>query len=470
MSSIGLLRMIAQMAVIPILARHVDPHDYGIMAIAMPFVLFAMIFSDAGISSSLIRTDKKNDSEWSTSFWFVVLVGSLLSLLITLLGFGLSIFMSQDILFPVIACLSLSVLLQSFATVSGAALQQENKYTTISCIEIMAVMISLVSTLYAAINGWGVWSLVIQQVIYFTIKLVLTNILSPFRPQLIFKIKEIADHLKFGRDMLGSNFINFCRLSLTNTLMGRVLGTSPLGIFSMASLFSDLPYRIISGPLQTVLYPRMARLKDHKISIRSLYLFVSKILSILIVPSFGMIAIAHEPVFTIILSEKWQQAGHIFLLLAPATILQSVTALRGTIMMALGQTQLILRQTFQFAAISLILFIIFIWFGIEWTAIAVTLTTLITLPYFLYQTFSLIDLGFKDYIRSIITPVILTLIMVAIYIYIDHLDISQWEKFASAVGLGCTALFLSIALQFKRLQTEIENLRQILNTPLTDPS
>jgi len=124
MSSVGILRMVAQMAVIPVLARYVSPHDYGIMAIAMPFVIFAMLFSDAGISASLIRSHDKQKSEWSTGFWFVVLMGAALSLVITLAGYVLSVFMEQDILFPVIAFLSLSILLRSFVTVPGAALQQ----------------------------------------------------------------------------------------------------------------------------------------------------------------------------------------------------------------------------------------------------------------------------------------------------------------------------------------------------------
>ena len=466
MSAVGILRMIAQMAVIPVLARYITPHDYGIMAIAMPFVLFAMMFSDAGISSSLIRTDSKQTSEWSTGFWFIVLMGLFLSLVITISGYGLSVFMSQDILFPVISCLSLSIVLQSFATVPGAALQQHHLYPTIAYIEITSIFISLISTLLAAIIGWGVWSLVVQQVVHYTVKLILTSIFSPFCPRLIFKTKEIIDHLKFGRDMLGSNFIYFLRQSIINTLMGRVLGASPVGIFSMATLFSDLPNRVVSGPLQVVLYPRMTRLKEETDSIRALYLFVSKILSIVVIPAYGMIAIAHEPVFTIVLSEKWQQAGHIFLLLAPAGILQSVTALRSTILMSLGKTQLMLRQTAESTLLTLILFVILIWFGIEWATIAVSISTLIAIPRFLHQIFPFINLTMKDYIKAVMTPAILTTLAILTYMDITLLDLSNLEKFICAFVLGGIAFLASILLQFKGLKNEIQNLSHILNKTL----
>ena len=465
MSSVGILRMIVQMGVIPVLARYISPHDYGIIAIAMPFVLFAMAFSDAGISSSLLRSHQKNASEWSTSFWFVVFMGTGLALGITLAGYILSVFMSQPILFPIIAFLSLSILLQSFATIPGADLQQQHKYPTLAYIEITAIILSLASTVTAAIMGFGVWALAIQQVMHFAVKLILTFICCSFRPHFIFKIKEISDHLKFGRDMLGSNFIHFVRQSVTTTVMGRVLGTSPVGIYSMASLFSDLPNRIVSGPLQMVLYPRMTKLKDDTAHIKHLYIFISRVLSILVVPAMGMIAVAHEPVFTIVLSEKWQQAGHIFLLLAPAGILQSVTALRSTVLMALNKTDLLLRQAFEMTLCLVIPFLIFVWFGLEWATIAISVSWVIFIFRSLSQIFPLIDLSFKDYLKAIGLPAAFTAIAALIYLAVEYVDIAQWEKFAVAVLLGGMAFGLSVLSQFRVIKNEIKDLRGILNPP-----
>jgi PST family polysaccharide transporter len=246
-------------------------------------------------------------------------------------------------------------------------------------------------------------------------------------------------------------------------MMGRVLGTAPVGIFSMANLFCDLPNRIISGPLQMVLYPRMAKLRDYPSSIKALYVFVSRILSILIVPSIGMIAVAHEPVFTIILSADWQQAGHIFMLLAPAGILQSITALRSTILMALSKTDLLLRQTIEMTVILLLPFLIFVWFGLEWATISISISTVICIPRFLSQVFPFIGLSFKEYITAIAPPIVVTFCAGMIYLIIEQFDIVQWEKFAAAILLGGFALVLSILWQFKEIKSEFYNLRNILS-------
>jgi O-antigen/teichoic acid export membrane protein len=74
MSSVNVLRILAQFIAIPILSRLLSPTDYGLVGIAMPFVLFAMMIADAGVGMSLVRTPAKDREEWSTCFWLSVLL------------------------------------------------------------------------------------------------------------------------------------------------------------------------------------------------------------------------------------------------------------------------------------------------------------------------------------------------------------------------------------------------------------
>ena len=81
MSSVNVLRILAQFIAVPILSRLLSPADYGIVAIAMPFILFAMMLADAGIGMSLVRTPPTEREEWSTCFWLTVLFGSILAMI-----------------------------------------------------------------------------------------------------------------------------------------------------------------------------------------------------------------------------------------------------------------------------------------------------------------------------------------------------------------------------------------------------
>ena len=76
MSSVNLLRLLAQFLVVPALARFLSPTDYGMVGLAMPFTIFAMIIADAGVGLSLVRTPGSERRVWSTCFWLSAILGS----------------------------------------------------------------------------------------------------------------------------------------------------------------------------------------------------------------------------------------------------------------------------------------------------------------------------------------------------------------------------------------------------------
>ena len=460
MSSVTILRMCAQFFILPLLARYIAPPEYGLIAIAMPFVLFAMMFSDAGLSASLIRTTGKDMKEWSTSFWFIIALGILLSLIVIVVGFIVSVLLSEPVLFSLISFLSLIIVMQSIATVPGASIQYRNKFNIIAGIEIISMTFSLVATCVAAINGWGAWSLVAQQLVHYSVKLILTLFYGRFKPHFVFDISKIKEHLIFGRDLLGSNFIYFIRESVRNMLLGNFLGTHLVGIYSMSALFSDLPKRVVAGPLQMVLYPRMSEHKDDADVLKSVFLFSSQVIAIFVVPVIGMIAVAHEPVFRILLSEQWVHSGEIFMLIAPMAVVTCVTALRGTVVMALGRTDIIVRQAFEIAVFSILALCVAVSYGLEVVAMTLTAVNLIYTPYALSKVFPLIGLNLKKYVCVIYMPLATTSCSIFSYLYlIDLYQFTDVYKFILAIGLGVLALVLGAGLQVKSLRSGIDYLK-----------
>ena len=153
MSSVTLLRMLVQTLIIPVLARILSPSDYGIVAMAMPFIFFAMMFADAGMGVSLVRTSDTEHSIWSTSFWLTVLIGLGLTLAVVIVGFIAASFFAEPRLGPVVAALAIVIFLQAIATIPGAALQQKHRFHTIASIEIAAMIISTAAALVTALQG-----------------------------------------------------------------------------------------------------------------------------------------------------------------------------------------------------------------------------------------------------------------------------------------------------------------------------
>lgn len=405
-----------------------------------------MMFADAGIGMSLVRTDMKERHEWSTCFWLSLMLGAVLSAIMLCTAPLAALLLKEPRLQPIVMALVSVVFIQSVGSVPGAALQQQHKFTLIAFVEIIATVLSLAITVGVASHGGGAWALVFQQLAFYGVRVILTFWCSDFRPQFSFDLHRVTEHLLFGRDVLTMNVIGFFTRSIDKLVIGRVLGAASLGVYSMAFQFALLPNTLVSGPLQFVIYAKLAKVKDNTEVIRTTFLALTRILTTLIFTPMCMIAAAYHPVFTLLLTTKWAAAGKLFMLVAPACAMQSVNALCATIMLVLGHTATRLKTVVEFGVLSLIMLSISVWFGIEWAAIGFVCIVAIYTPRLLMLTLPLIDCPAGAYVHSIFTPIIVTLGSVGVFLGVrEALDPGDWAQLALAalitlVGVAVSAL------------------------------
>ena len=198
--------------------------------------------------------------------------------------------------------------LQTCTVVPGAALQKQGRFGAIAATE-RAVIASLGTAVACSIAGLGVWSLVGQQIVFYAVRLALTLTLSPCRPRLVFALGDAWEHVIFGRNLLGVSLISSASRSLENLVIGRFYGPAPVGVYSMAFQFARLPFMLVTGPLQFSLYPHVAALRDDKAKLVALLLLITRVLAMVVVPAVGLVAVASDPIFHLLLSKKWGQAA-----------------------------------------------------------------------------------------------------------------------------------------------------------------
>ena len=195
MSSTNVLRLLAQFFAVPILARLLSPSDYGVVAIAMPFVLFAMMFADAGIGMSLVRTPSSERVEWSTCFWLSLMLGASLALLMIGVAPVAAYVFGVPQLTSIVMTLGLIVFAQSISTIPGAMLQQSQRYQVIAIAELAAIAAGIGTAVIVAMKGGGAWALVGQQLAYHAVRVSLTCSMSNFRPMLVFDLHSVRNTL-----------------------------------------------------------------------------------------------------------------------------------------------------------------------------------------------------------------------------------------------------------------------------------
>ena len=170
----------------------------------------------------------------------------------------------------------------------------------------------------------------------------------------------------------------------------------------------------------------------------ALFLLLTRVLAIVLLPAVGMVAVAREPTFNLLLSPKWGQAAHIFALIAPATALQPVTAIVGTFLMALGRTDVQMRLAAQFAAVWIVGLMISVWYGIAAVATTYSICALLFSAWSLRMCLPLVNCSFSVYARILLLPTALTALSILLYSIIR----------APGVAHECANVCLAAVLSF----------------------
>ena len=453
-------RLAVQVITIPVLARYLSPEEYGVVAMALPFVFFLMMFADAGLGDSLARTVVKNKTLWISSFWVSVALSIVLSVFMLMIAPLAAYMFNEPRLTPIVATLAIAVFCMSLAAIPGASLRQEGRFEAIAGISTASLVAGTIAAIIIAVKGGGAWALVGQQLAIYGTRLVLNFWFSSFRPQFMFSFNGLKEHLYFGRNLVGIGMIAFLSDTIGTFAIASVLGTTAIGIYALALSLAHLPMKLLGGSLGFVSYTHMSHIKDNKTLLRRLFLFLTQLQSIFIFPAMGMIAVAHDPLFRLFLSDKWAEAGTIFMLLAPGTSLQSVNSLCTVITLSSGRSDLTFRIIFEAFLLWCISLLTFVWFGLEWAAFAFSLATISYLPRLLHLVLPLIDCPTSAFVKIIARPLAITAVFIGFYLVLKSWPAANdLALFSLAFGLGVVALASIIVPQYKQLRSEQEFLK-----------
>lgn len=456
MSLVNVLRLFAQFFALPLLARRLSPSDYGVVGMALPFLAFTMMIADTGMGMSLLGSSGSNRRVWSTCFWLSVLLGMGLAAVLGSLAPLASLVFHEPRLGPIIMALALVVIAETATTIQMTMLQQKHRFHVVALIEIVSILSGIGMAVAIALHGGGAWALVGQQLTYFVLRLIVTTVASPFRPLLVLDLRAAREHLAFGRDFLGVNFIAFFSRSMDNLVIGRAIGAAAVGVYAMTFQFIRLPLMLVTGPLQYVLFAQLSAIKNDKAAVRRLFLILTRGLAVLGFPLIGMVAAAHRPIFELLLSQKWAASGELFVILAPVSALQQLTALSGTIVLGLGRTDIQLRTASEFGVIWLTTLMISVWHGLEWTAVAYSCAVILYTPRSLMLALRLIECPVRLYVRALLVPALATFACIAAFREGERLlSWGAWTQLAAAAALVVLGVATGALGQYRAFHAEL---------------
>ncbi len=440
---------VVQILKIAILARFLSAEDFGLMALASVVIGFMQVFADGGLSNAIIYKQEINHKQLSSLYWFNILIGFLLFLIILLITPVFSNFYNEKELNIIIPLVGLSILLQSFSFQYKALFEKDLLFNTIAKIEILSKVVSLLVAVFLAYKGFGVYALVYSLIVMVLIETVFLVIkgLSLHKPSLIFSLKEISYFIKFGLFQLGERITNYFSSQLDVLLIGKLLGTEAVGIYNVVKQLVMRPAYLINPIVTRITFPVMSKLQDDIQKLKEIYLKTIRYVSSVNFPIYtGMIVLAPW-IVPVLLGEEWTKAVTVFQLLSVYYMFRAVGNPVGSLILARG------RPDIEFYWNILMLFYIPIWiiagsfFGLEGVALGLAVShILLVFIDWLFLVKKMCYASFLEYHKEVILPLFISVIT-GMLMYVFFILISHPINIILSITVGViTYIFLNLIL------------------------
>lgn len=307
-----------QVTGIAVLARLLDPSDYGLLAIVLAITGVGEVLRDFGLSSAAIQAKNVLPGQRTNLFWINLGIGLLLSLLFFAASWPIAAAYGDDRLRAITAALSVTFLLNGAATQFRADLTRRLRFTTLTVNDVLAQLGGLLLTIAAALEGAGYWALVVQQVSSATISLVLAVVATRWKPGLPRRGVPMREFLRFGSNLAAVQLLGYASKNVDSVVLGATVGASALGLYNRAFQLMMLPLVQINAPSTRVALPVLSKLQDDRerfaaflrVGQTTLLNVTSAALALLTAQAAAIVAIALGP--------KWEASVPLFQILSVA--------------------------------------------------------------------------------------------------------------------------------------------------------
>ena len=393
-----------------ILARLLSPSDYGVVGMVGIFFAIAQTFIDSGFGSALIRKNDCTDTDYSTAFYFNVLVGLVCCILLSFVSPFIANFFNTPILKDLVKVMSLNMFISSFAIVHTARLTHSVDFKSQAVVNLISAIISGACGVLMAYRGLGVWSLVCQHLISTILRVVLLVFVTRWIPKLDFSKESFKYLFGFGGKILTSSLLHTIYANLTTLLIGKFYTAKDLGFYTRGQSIAAFPSSNITGIIQSVTYPVLSKIQDNDEHLIESYRKLISMTSMVIFWGMLLLAALAEPLISVVLTDKWQDAVVFLQVFCFGYMFDHLCSLNLNILYVKGYSNLVLRLEIIKKTISISMIVAAIPMGPLAICIASAIYTQIAVIINTYYTGKLFGLGYfkqvKDFVKYLICSLI----------------------------------------------------------------
>ena len=431
-----------------VLARLLGPDVFGTVALIIALNTILQVFVDSGFGNALIQKKDADDLDFSTVFFFNIVVCTFLYLLLFLFAPCLANLYKTPELTPIIRVMGLMVVVSGVKNVQQAYVSRHMLFKRFFFATLGGTIGAAIVGITLAYMGFGIWAYVAQHLLNLTIDTIILWITVKWRPKRQFSFKRLGSLFSFGWKLLVSSLLNTIYNEIRIFIIGWKYSSGDLGFYNKGKQFPNLIVTNINASIDSVLLPTLSASQDDKARVRSMTRRAIKASTYLMMPLMMGLAVCAEPLIRLLLTDAWLPCVFFMRIFCFTLAFHPIHTANLKAIVAMGRSDLNLYLEIIKKVVGLTAVLITMWISVEAMAYSLLVTSILSQIINAWPNRKLLGYNYLEQIKDILPQIGLSLIMGAIVYCVTFLKLSDIVTLLIQVPLGAV-IYITLSQLFR---------------------
>lgn len=431
-----------------VLARLLDPEVYGTLALVTIFITIMQVFVDSGFGTALIQKKDADDLDFSTVFFFNIIMCVTLYLIMFFTAPLIANFYGIPELTPVVRVMSLSLIVSGTKNVQQAYVSRNMIFKRFFFATIGSTIGAAIVGIFMAYKGFGVWALVGQSLFSTVISTAILWITVKWRPKLMFSFQRLKGLFSYGWKLLASALLETLYNDMRQLVIGKMYSSSDLAYYNRGKQLPNLVITNINTSIDSILLPAMSTAQDDREHIKAMTRRSIKVSTYTMFPFMVGLAVCAEPLISLLLTEKWLFCVPYLRIFCFTYAIYPMHTANLNAIKAMGRSDLFLKLEIIKKVIGFASILLTMWHSVMAMALSLVVTAIFNSIINAFPNKKLLGYSYFEQLKDIVPSLIPAAIMgVAVYC-VNYLELIHILTLSIQIVIGVT-LYIGCSIIFK---------------------
>ena len=440
-----------------VLARLLDPAMYGTIALITVFTSILQVFVDSGLGNALIQKKDADDLDFSSVFYFNLVLCLLLYSLMFFSAPLIAKFYNDLTLTPLIRVLSLVLIISGVKNIQQAYVSRHLLFRRFFFATLGGTIGAAVIGIYMAWKGFGVWALVVQNLFNMTVDTIILWLTVKWRPKMMFSWERLKSLLSYGWKILMAKLIDTVYNDLRSLIIGKMYTSKDLAFYNRGKQFPRVVVTNINTSIDSVLFPTLSSQQDKVANVKSITRRAITISTYIMMPIMMGIAVCAEPLVHIVLTDKWLPVVPFMRVFCFNYAFYPIHTANLNAIKAMGRSDLFLKLEIQKKIVGLVAMLATMWISVEAMAYSLLFTTIISQLINSHPNKELLNYRYLEQIKDMLPQICLSCVMGVVVFMLSFLPLQAWIILLIQIVVGFVVYLVGSIIM------KIESFNYILN-------